>query len=127
MALVYNSSLNVKDKTDQVKVQNLTTMEYADFTIASKSTMLSVYVIYRPPQTSVIKLCKELADILEENIICDQRNLIVLGDFNKHVDVPTDPGTMLFNDLLASLGLKNHINFPTHTSNHTLGLLITQY
>ena len=32
---------------------------------------------------------------------------------------------MLFNDFLASLSLQNQINFPTHTSNHTLHLLIT--
>ena len=125
MALIYKSSLNVKNKTDQVKPQNLITMQYADFTIASKSTMLSVYVIYRLPQTSVIKFCEELADMLEENIIHAQSNLILLGDFNIHLDIPTDPGTMLFNDFLAIISLQNHINFPTHTSNHTPDLLIT--
>ena len=66
VALIWKSSLNVKDKTDQVKAQNLTTMENADFTITSKSTMVLVYVIYKLPQTSVINLCKELADMLEE-------------------------------------------------------------
>ena len=63
--------------------------------------------------------------MLEENIISDQRNLILLGDFNIHLDVPTDLDTMLFNDFLASLSLQNQTNFPKHTSNHTLDLLIT--
>ena len=125
MALICKSSLNVKDKTDQIKAQNLTTVEYADFVITSKSTMLLVYVIYKLPHTSVIKFCEELADMLAENIIHNQRNLILLDDFNIHLDVPTDPGTMLFNDFLASLSLPNHINVATHTSNHTLDLLIT--
>ena len=87
--------------------------------------MLLVYVIYRPPKKSVIKFCEELADMLEENITCDQRNLILLGDFIIHLEVPIHPDTMLFNGIIGSLGLQNHINFTSHISNHTVDLLIT--
>ena len=48
------------------------------------------------------------------------------GDFNIHVNVPSDNDTVRFLDLLSSMGLQQHIDFPTHVSGNTLDLLITR-
>ena len=40
------------------------------------------------------------------------------------MDDPEDLDTITFNDLLDSLDLTNLVNFRTHTSNHTLDLVI---
>ena len=37
-----------------------------------------------------------------------------------------DPDARAFLDLLASMGLKQHVNVPTHVSGHTLDLMITR-
>ena len=51
--------------------------------------------------------------------------LCITGDFNLHIDDPTDTYDCQFNDLLSSYGLVNHITFPTHQAGHTLDLVIT--
>ena len=44
------------------------------------------------------------------------------------MDVEDDPDARAFLDLLASMGLKQHVNLPTHdhVSDHTLDLMITR-
>ena len=40
------------------------------------------------------------------------------------MDVPSDPDTAKFNDLLESAGLKKSVTGPTHRCGHTLDLVI---
>ena len=61
-----------------------------------------------------------------ETIILSPESLIPTGDYNFHVDVEDDPDARAFLDLLASMGLKQHVNVPTHVSGHTLDLMITR-
>lgn len=60
-----------------------------------------------------------------ESIILSKDHLLILGDFNIHVDVPTDAYTVKFMDLLESVGLEQHVRGPTHTHGHILDLVIT--
>ena len=66
-----------------------------------------------------------LSEIIEENILNDRGELVLMGDFNVHMDSPEAPDTILFNDFLDSLNLKNLVDFPTHLSNHSIDLIIT--
>ena len=52
--------------------------------------------------------------------------MLVLGDFNIHVDVPNDIDAVKFLDLLESLGLKQHVTEATHIFGRTLDLVITR-
>ena len=47
---------------------------------------------------------------------------LITGDFNIHLDNPTDYYTSQF---LSSFNLTQHVNFPTHNKNHILDLVIT--
>ena len=51
--------------------------------------------------------------------------MIMIGDFNIHMDIIDDPNTITFNDFLDSFNLHNHVNFPMHKSLHYLDLVIT--
>ena len=62
---------------------------------------------------------------LDTLVLVDEM-LCITGDFNLHIDDPTDTYGCQFNDLLSSYGLVNHITFPTHQAGHTLDLVITQ-
>ena len=48
--------------------------------------------------------------------------MLVLGDFNIHVDVPNDIDAVKFLDLLESLGLEQHVTKPTHIWSHIRSL-----
>jgi len=50
---------------------------------------------------------------------------VTTGDFNIHLDNPSDHATSQFLSVLSSYNLIQHINFPTHTINHILDLVIT--
>ena len=61
---------------------------------------------------------EEFGNFLESNILCPE-SLIFVGDFNFHMDVPSDPDACTFLDLLTSMGLKQHVSVPTHISGVT--------
>ena len=45
--------------------------------------------------------------------------MLVLGDFNIHVDVPNDIDAVKFLDLRESLGLEQYVTKPTHIFSRT--------
>ena len=67
----------------------------------------------------------EFEDYMETALLSNDP-LVILGDFNIHMENEsrTDQQKML--DVLNSFGLKQHISFPTHQSGHTLDLVITR-
>ena len=71
-------------------------------TINFKGIVCNIYIIYCIPSTSVIHFCSELSDLIENNVLEDHGHIIMLGDFNIHMDKPEHPDTETFNDFLES-------------------------
>ena len=97
-----------------------------NFDIGSKA--IHVVVVYRPPPSSRNKLTvsqffTEFPQVLVD-LVSQPGELLIVGDLNFHLDVPDDPDTRRFNDLLASFGLQQIVDFPTHRSNHTLDVVL---
>jgi exonuclease III len=95
-----------------------------------KSTAVLLCVIYRPPPNrknglSVQQFFDDFSDFLD-SIILSKEQLLLVGDFNFHVDVRDDKDAMMFTDLLLSYGLTQHVSMATHSKGHTLDLLITR-
>ncbi|KAL9957977.1 hypothetical protein ACROYT_G034937 [Oculina patagonica] len=67
----------------------------------------------------------EFSDYLETIVLCKEQ-LVVVGDFNIHVDVPDDSDSTKFLDLLESFSLQQHVMGSTHIHGHTLDLVITR-
>ena len=103
LALVYKESISVKktsdDKTD------FETMEISTFDIKFTGTVINLYLIYRLPSTSVLQFCNDMTDIMERRITDDLGKLLLIGDFNIHIDEPTEPDTITFLDVLNSFNL----------------------
>ena len=72
----------------------------------------------------MLEFCNELSDVLEE-MVNIRGEMIMIGDFNIHMDITDDPNAITFNDFLDSFNLHNHVNCPTHKSLHYLDLVIT--
>ena len=90
-------------------LQTLKTMECGHFQIKFGSDMVSLFVIYHIPSTSVLQFCEEMVSILENSIKTITNKILFMGDFNIHMDQPGDPNTIIFNDLHDSLNLRNNI------------------
>ena len=56
----------------------------------------------------------------------ENRNIVLLGDLNIHVDNPEDPNAGQILAILEAFGLEQHITFPTHQLGHTLDLIATE-
>jgi len=97
------------------------------FTFSSKSYLF--LTVYRPPFTSTSTSRAEFLSYfssLLENIASTPSELFIMGDFNIHMDVANDGFAIAFSTLLDTFGLIQHISMPTHSSGHTLDLLITK-
>jgi hypothetical protein len=67
----------------------------------------------------------QVSDLLER-LATFSASMIVVGDFNIHVDDPTDADANKFADILSCNGLQQHVTSPTHCLGHTLDLFITR-
>lgn len=68
----------------------------------------------------------EIHDLLT-TLCTTSANIIILGDFNIHVDTPSCHLAAEFLHLLDCLNLTQYVVVPTHTRGHTLDLVITNY
>ncbi len=83
---------------------------------------LNVIVVYRPPGP-LVKFVEEL-DLLLSNFPEDGTPLVILGDFNIHLDKPQAAD---FHTLLASFDLKRVLTTATHKSGNQLDLIYTRH
>ena len=93
-------------------------------------TLLS---IYHPPYSTVNPVTDRMFIDDFTKWICDQlvvsdhdNKLIILGDFNIHVNDEFDENAHNLMGIITALGLKQHVNFPTHKAGNTLDLVITE-
>ena len=99
-------------------------METHLITLKLQSKNLSIILVYRLQQVSVLNFCNEFLDTKERDFNVTKNKSIIIGDFNIHMDTPTESDVIIFNDLLDSLNMENRITFLTHKSQHTLDLII---
>ena len=85
-------------------------------------TLLRISVIYQPHRTT--PFLEEFGTYLS-SVLTSPGHLLVMGDFNIHVDDPSDRFAQEFLTMISSLGMQQHVTEPTHRSGHTLDLLLT--
>jgi hypothetical protein len=75
--------------------------------------------------TSSNRFIKEFSPILLDDL-SSLKNILLVGDFNYHVNKRDDAYASTFLGLLNSCGFKQHIDFPTHVRGKTLDLVISR-
>ncbi|XP_057711235.1 uncharacterized protein LOC130928554 [Corythoichthys intestinalis] len=80
-------------------------------------------VVYRPPGP-YSQFLLDFSDFLS-SILLSWDRIIIVGDFNIHVDDEGDSLGKAFNDLLDGTGFIQNVNKPTHSHKHTLDLILT--
>nr|KAG5691975.1 hypothetical protein BaRGS_011366 [Batillaria attramentaria] len=98
--------------------------ELVHTTLSLPSKLIHLFTVYRPPPSKKNKLTDSLffdqfPDLLD---YCNtlKGNLIILGDFNFHHDLPTNPNTARLLDILNMFSLSQAVKEPTHNRGHTL-------
>ena len=103
--------------------------EYSEWHVSWHNYCVRLCIIYHQPYSASHPITDatfmhDFESYLDTIVLVDEM-LCITGDFNLHIDDPTDTYGCQFNDLLSSYGLVNHITFPTHQASHTLDLVIT--
>src|SRR6056300_1664423 len=103
-------------------------MECLDVNVKSGSKVIRLFLIYRPPPSSKNKLTTTMFfdefNTLTEEIMAVSTPCLICGDFNIHMD-SNNGEAIHFQETLHSAGLKQHVDFVTHSKGHTLDLIIT--
>ena len=126
-ALLYRDSI----KTFMTNSGQKESFEFSEWVILlSSSNNIRLIIIYRRLSSEHHRVLSSVFfngfSHYTESIILSKEHLLILGDFNIHVHVLSDPDTRKFLDLLDSLGLGQHVDQPTHTHGHILDLAITR-
>ncbi|KAK2879923.1 hypothetical protein Q8A73_023735, partial [Channa argus] len=80
-------------------------------------------IVYRPP-VPYSEFLIEFSDFLADLVLSTDK-VIIVGDFNIHVDADSNCLNTAFNSLLDSIGFSQNVNKPTHCFSHTLDLVLT--
>jgi hypothetical protein len=79
-------------------------------------------IVYRAPGP-YSEFLSEFAEFLS-TLVLKTDKVIIVGDFNIHVDVENDSFSTAFISLLDSIGFSQSVHEPTHCFNHTLDLVL---
>lgn len=126
IALLYRDNIKVTRSTSTV----FQSFECAEWRLSFNNFVSYVIGIYRPPYSEkhpviLAKFITEFTQLLE-SIVLKTEPVIIMGDFNIHLDNVTDCYSKQFNQCLQSFGLIQHVVNPTHVSGHTLDLIISR-
>ena len=125
ICIVHRESMTI----DLKRIRTFHSFECCECNLTIKKHTISFICIYRPPPNKKNKLTTkgfiaEFHDLLD-SFIKKRWWPILLGDFNLHWDVPSDPDVTAVRDILNTHGLHQVIDQPTHIKNHILDWLIT--
>ena len=123
----------IHKKQLDVRLQDITifqSFEHMQLLIKSFEKWIRVLVVYCPTPSATNKLTVSLFlsefTTLLANLSITSGELFILGDFNLHVDKPSDPDASQFFSLLYAFGLTQYVRESTQTHGHTLDLVITR-
>ena len=94
------------------------------------SESVKLIVLYKPPPSPGNGLTHKLF-ITEftnylELYIATTKQLVLLGDFNIHINKTDDRDAVVFNNLLDQYDLVQHVSDATHRGRHTLDLVLSR-
>jgi exonuclease III len=124
VALIHRDTFKAKI----MKELHVESFECLEAMLTTASTCVRIVVIYRPPPSQKNGLSKtlffdEFSNFLNDHTLSTGR-MIILGDFNFHWENNQNTDTIHLRQILESCSLMQHVKGPTHTSNHTLDLVI---
>ncbi|MBV8073763.1 MAG: RNA-directed DNA polymerase, partial [Acidobacteriaceae bacterium] len=121
IAVIYKSSLQVVSSS----FRSFSSFEVLVVKVSAGDFTFNLVTVYRPPSSSLSTFMDEFATFLVD-VSSSTSELVICGDFNIHVDDSSSHYSQCFLNLLESFGLKQHVTQSTHSSNHTLDILISR-
>ena len=120
---LHRSNIPVK----QLDSNNTSTFEHLVLDINAKVIVL---LVYRPEPSqrnhyNLSDFFDEFSDLISQ-IQGNKKPLLIIGDFNFHLNSTKDVNARKFNEVLSMFNLTQHVKGPTHVAGNTLDLVITR-
>ena len=106
--------------------QTFKSFEHAEYILKLQYKVIRLVVVYRPP---AVEGCTfntfhdEFAEYLTQAAAYPE-SILILGDFNIHLDKPESYETVRFCNLINIHHIVQKVSFPTHSSGHWLDLML---
>lgn len=121
IAVLYSGQL----RCAKVVLPTTTSFEALCSRFSAGNSAWLMLTVYRPGSCYVTgTFFEELSTVLE-TLVTHGCPVIIGGDFNIHVEDPSDASTLRLMELLSSMDLQQHVTLPTHQAGGTLDLVIT--
>jgi hypothetical protein len=125
VAVVFKSTIAATLVADS---QAYDSFEHMDVRLKFGTLTIRLLVVYRPPRCSESDFLRDFSFVLEI-ILVTRDDVLIVGDFNLHVDDEHDQYGRSFMSLIDSCGLQQHVVGPTHERSathkrHTLDLVL---
>ena len=127
--LAYSTGKNLK--MEQIKSDPFKSFEFKELLLHSSISITRIIVFYRPP--IAVKNGHTHAAFLDdfslllEKLVSSTGRLLLAGDFNFHVNDPSDNTANKFLDLLSCFNLEVcNVYTPMHKNNNVLDLIVTR-
>ena len=103
------------------------TIEYGDWETRVRNRKFTLLGVYLPPIGSTpgnthVEFLDEVSQLVQY-FITNHKNLVLLGDFNIHVQDLANLDSPVYNDTMEAMGLIQHKVEPTHQLGNTLDLI----
>ena len=122
MGIVYKGGLDVVKN----RLSNGTTLfEYLSCKVSLHMKQFILCSMYRSPSSKNSDFLNEWNNLLSDLVILPDE-LILCGDLNLYLDVPSNNNTIQFLQSLDAWVLIQHVKEPTHYQGHTLDVIITR-
>ena len=109
--------------------KNCKTFKYQTFEVVVQGVKLfnqvhpiTLVTVYRLDESKPVFI-EEFYHFLEI-LSTNYSNLVICGDFNIHINKPTETFVSDFNEILDTFSLSQSVNYPTHKLGNTLDLII---
>ena len=104
-------------------------VEYGIWSTRVRNKILTIAGLYHPPlgntRNTPARFLDQVSQLVQYLFI-NHKNLVLLGDFNVHVNKLDNQDTQAYIDTMEALGLVQHIDQPTHQLGNTLDLIYTE-
>ena len=111
------------------RARHYSAFEHMEALIQSGNECIRLCVIYRPPVSRYTAptdtFIEQFHEYAEQHVTTNGK-IIIVGDFNFHMEDTNNTDAQKFQDLLFSLNLTQYITQVTHEGGHMLDLIITR-
>lgn len=123
VAVISHSNIAIRPKS-VLKFNSFENLTLSLICPNGKNQQAALFVIvYRPPGP-YSEFLTEFSEWLS-SLVLNWNKIIIVGDFNIHIDDKSDCLGNAFCSLLDSVGFSQNVNKPTHCHKHTLDLVLT--